>query len=173
MKRLTKSEQLRGPFWSLEPWQRASGTEQALLCCSHPPSSLLRSWPSPESPYRLRRVSKGICRPPVQAVSVARFAHFQLISFHFRVLGVMASAAVLASFAIAMGVDALTAVAIGKWYDRAGKGVLLTVPLGTATDSMRTAHLIARHDYRRAGEPMPPGAGSSWCHLARTNPLVV
>lgn len=70
------------------------------------------------------------------AVSVAGFAHFQLMSFHFKAQELLTSAAVSVSLAAAMAVDAVAAVAIGKWYDRAGMGLLAMVPVGTAIASV-------------------------------------
>ncbi|MBE3599787.1 MAG: MFS transporter [Limnochordaceae bacterium] len=64
-------------------------------------------------------------------LSVAGFAHFQLISYHLKAHGLMADAVIPVAFAVAMGVDALTALAAGRLYDRSGMASLLSAPLLT------------------------------------------
>jgi MFS family permease len=63
------------------------------------------------------------------AVSVAGYAHFQLIAYHWKTRGLMPDAEIPVLFAIAMGVDALVALAAGHLYDRHGWSILLAVPL--------------------------------------------
>ncbi|BAS26922.1 MFS transporter [Limnochorda pilosa] len=65
------------------------------------------------------------------AAATAGFAHFQLISFHIKSLGLMSDPLIPVSFAVAMGVDALAALAIGRIYDRVGLTAVLALPLGT------------------------------------------
>jgi len=63
--------------------------------------------------------------------SVAGFANFQLISYHLDVQSVIPDAHIPIIYAIAMGVDALAALVVGKTYDRIGLISLLAVPLLT------------------------------------------
>jgi len=64
-------------------------------------------------------------------LSVAGFAHFQLISYHFKVQSVISDVQIPIFYAIAMGVDALVALVIGKTYDKIGLISLITIPLLT------------------------------------------
>jgi MFS family permease len=64
-------------------------------------------------------------------LSVAGFANFQLIAYHFTVRSVVPLAQIPLLYAIAMGVDALVALAIGKAYDRVGLVALIALPLLT------------------------------------------
>lgn len=63
--------------------------------------------------------------------SVAGFANFQLISYHLHVEGIIPDAQIPIMYAIAMGVDALAALVVGRTYDRVGLTSLLAVPLLT------------------------------------------
>jgi len=63
--------------------------------------------------------------------SVAGFANFQLISYHLHAQGIVPDAQIPIMYAIAMGVDALAALVVGKTYDRIGLTSLLAVPLLT------------------------------------------
>jgi predicted MFS family arabinose efflux permease len=63
--------------------------------------------------------------------SVAGFANFQLISYHLHVQAIVPDAQIPMMYAIAMGVDALAALLVGKTYDRIGLISLLAVPLLT------------------------------------------
>ncbi len=64
-------------------------------------------------------------------LSVAGFASFQLISYHFKVQGVISDSQIPIFYAIAMGVDALVALIIGKTYDRVGLISLVAIPILT------------------------------------------
>jgi MFS family permease len=64
-------------------------------------------------------------------LSVAGFANFQLISYHLHVQAIVPDAQIPIIYAIAMGVDALAALLVGKTYDRIGLISLLAVPLLT------------------------------------------
>ncbi len=61
--------------------------------------------------------------------SVAGFANFPLIGYHLKMKNIVGDAQIPALFALAMGVDALTALIIGKAYDRVGLKTLMIVPL--------------------------------------------
>lgn len=63
------------------------------------------------------------------AVSVAGYANFQLISYHFEASSLVPTPQIPVLFAIAMGVDALVALMVGRLFDRLGLLVLLSVPL--------------------------------------------
>ena len=63
--------------------------------------------------------------------SVAGFANFQLISYHLKVQAIIPDAHIPLIYAIAMGVDALAALLVGKTYDKIGLISLLAVPLLT------------------------------------------
>jgi len=64
-------------------------------------------------------------------ISVAGLANFQLISYHFKVESVVSDIQIPTLYAIAMGVDAVVALIIGKVYDRVGLISLVTIPLLT------------------------------------------
>jgi len=63
--------------------------------------------------------------------SVAGFANFQLISYHLKVQAIVPDAHIPLIYAVAMGVDALAALVVGKTYDKIGLISLLAVPLLT------------------------------------------
>lgn len=63
------------------------------------------------------------------ALSVAGYANFQLISYHFAAASVVPEAQIPVLFAVAMGVDALVALVVGRLFDRVGLMVLISVPL--------------------------------------------
>jgi len=64
-------------------------------------------------------------------LSVAGFANFQLISYHLKVQAIVPDAHIPLIYAIAMGVDALAALVVGKTYDKIGLISLLAIPLLT------------------------------------------
>lgn len=64
-------------------------------------------------------------------LSVVGFAAFALISYHFKANSVVPDAQIPVFYAIAMGVDALFALLVGRLYDRLGFSVLLATPLLT------------------------------------------
>jgi MFS family permease len=55
----------------------------------------------------------------------AGFADFPLIAFHFKVTGVVKDALIPIFYSVAMASDALAALVLGKWFDRAGYKVLM------------------------------------------------
>jgi MFS family permease len=63
--------------------------------------------------------------------SVAGFANFQLISYHLKVQAIIPDAQIPIMYAIAMGVDGVAALIVGKTYDRIGFISLLAIPLLT------------------------------------------
>jgi len=64
-------------------------------------------------------------------LSVTGFANFQLISYHLVTQSVVPAEHIPIFYAIAMGVDAGVALAIGKIYDKIGFKSLLAIPLFT------------------------------------------
>jgi MFS family permease len=64
-------------------------------------------------------------------LSMTGFANFQLISYHLKVQSIVPDAQIPLIYAIAMGVDALAALLVGKTYDKIGLISLLAVPLLT------------------------------------------
>jgi len=64
-------------------------------------------------------------------LSVTGFANFQLISYHLQTRGLAPGADIALLYAIAMLVDAVVAVLIGRAYDRLGFKALLAIPLLT------------------------------------------
>ncbi|GBC74446.1 hypothetical protein HRbin05_00486 [archaeon HR05] len=65
------------------------------------------------------------------SISVAGFAHFQIISYHIKFTSAMDDVYIPILFALAMGVDALIAIIVGHIFDRKGLLVLILVPLTT------------------------------------------
>jgi len=63
--------------------------------------------------------------------SVAGFASFQLLSFHWLNKNLVAPGVIPVLYALAMGVDAVAALAVGTIYDRIGLISLAIVPLLT------------------------------------------
>jgi MFS family permease len=64
-------------------------------------------------------------------LSVLGFANFQLISFHMKTKSLIQDAAIPFLYALAMGFDALTALLVGKFYDKVGLKSLILAPLLT------------------------------------------
>ncbi len=64
-------------------------------------------------------------------LSVAGFANFQLIAYHLAAQTIVPQAQIPLFYALAMGVDAMVALMIGKTYDRIGLVSLLALPLLT------------------------------------------
>lgn len=63
--------------------------------------------------------------------TVSGFANFQIISYHFKVQAVVSDAHIPIFYAIAMAVDAVVALIIGKVYDKIGLNSMVIVPLLT------------------------------------------
>ncbi len=63
--------------------------------------------------------------------SVSGFSSFQLIAYHIKYKNIMSEIDIPILYAIAMGIDALMALFIGKIYDRKGLNSLIIVPLLT------------------------------------------
>lgn len=64
-------------------------------------------------------------------LSVTGYANFQLISYHFKIKSVVSNTQIPMFYAIAMGIDAVVALIIGKVYDRTGLMSLMGIPLFT------------------------------------------
>jgi len=61
-------------------------------------------------------------------LSCVGFLNFQLISYHFKLIVIMPDAQIPMFYAIAMGIDALSAIISGRMYDRFGLITLLVIP---------------------------------------------
>jgi MFS family permease len=64
-------------------------------------------------------------------LSVAGFANFQLISYHLKAQAIVPDAQIPIIYAIAMAVDGVAALLVGRTYDRIGLTSLLAIPLLT------------------------------------------
>lgn len=64
-------------------------------------------------------------------LSMAGFANFQLISYHLKAQAIVPDAQIPIIYAIAMAVDAVAALLVGRMYDRIGLTSLLAIPLLT------------------------------------------
>jgi len=64
-------------------------------------------------------------------LGVAGFANFQVISYHLVNQAVVPEAQIPVLYAIAMGADALAALAVGKAYDKIGLKSLVIIPFAT------------------------------------------
>ena len=64
-------------------------------------------------------------------LAVSGFAHFEMISYHFKVQSIVSDAHIPIFYAVAMGVDAVAALIVGKLYDRIGLNALMLAPLLT------------------------------------------
>jgi MFS family permease len=64
-------------------------------------------------------------------LSVAGFANFQIISYHFKLHSVVSDSQIPLLYAIAMGIDAVMGLLIGRIYDRVGLLCLAAVPILT------------------------------------------
>jgi predicted MFS family arabinose efflux permease len=64
-------------------------------------------------------------------LGVAGFANFQIISYHLVNKAVVPAAQIPILYAVAMGVDALAALVIGKAYDKIGLKSLIIIPFVT------------------------------------------
>ena len=64
-------------------------------------------------------------------LSVVGFAHFQVISYHLKVKAIISDAQIPVFYAIAMAVDGIVALIIGKAYDKIGLKTILTIPILT------------------------------------------
>ena len=89
--------------------------------------------PNPRVFEREDSKAEGIFWPYVLFVflSVAGFVNFQLLSYNMKVEGLVSDDLVPILYALAMGVDAIFALMIGKLYDRIGFRVLLLIPVFT------------------------------------------
>jgi len=63
--------------------------------------------------------------------AVAGFINFPLISYHFKAHSIFQTSFIPLIYSLAMGIDALTALVIGKIYDKSGLISLIVVPLLT------------------------------------------
>ncbi len=62
-------------------------------------------------------------------LSIAGYANFQLISYHFKVFNVVSDTQIPIFYALAMGIDAIIALVAGIAYDRIGLSTLVASPI--------------------------------------------
>ncbi len=80
------------------------------------------------------------------SISMIGYAHFQLISYHFKSTSIMQDTQIPIFFALAMGIDSLAALVAGRLFDRLGFIVLVTIPIL----SIPIAPLVFSLDYNLA-----------------------
>jgi predicted MFS family arabinose efflux permease len=100
-----------------------------------------KRFPSPQRLETLEEASKQNTQAKLPRVfwlytaftllSVAGFANFQLISYHLAAQAIVPDAQIPIIYAIAMAVDAVAALIVGRTYDRIGLTSLLAIPLLT------------------------------------------
>jgi MFS family permease len=95
------------------------------------PEEMERSHPSEPPPVHGRFPKAFWLYTLFAFLSVAGFANFQLIAYHFAARSIVPQAQIPLLYALAMGVDAIVALIIGKAYDRIGLASLLALPLLT------------------------------------------
>ncbi|NLI90924.1 MAG: MFS transporter [Peptococcaceae bacterium] len=64
-------------------------------------------------------------------ISVLGFANFPIIAYHLKVQGVIPEAQIPTLYALAMAIDAVVALVIGKTYDKIGLLSLISIPILT------------------------------------------
>ncbi len=64
-------------------------------------------------------------------VTTTGFANFAVLGYHFKTQHILTDAQIPLFYAIAMGIDAVVALIIGKIYDKIGLVSLMTIPLFT------------------------------------------
>lgn len=103
-------------------------------------ASLILAWrmvPEPESPEKMHGTEPGethttrILLPygAFTVFSMAGFLVFPLMAYHFSATSTIPEAQIPLFFAVAMAVDALSALLLGKLYDRRGLLVLSLIPI--------------------------------------------
>lgn len=65
------------------------------------------------------------------AFAIAGFPHFQLLAYHFKVTQSLPEHLIPAAFGLAMAIDAVAALIMGRWFDRLGLMTLIAVPILT------------------------------------------
>ena len=97
-----------------------------------------RRYPLPQGFERPIKADKGRLSPVFwlytifTLLSVTGYANFQLISYHFKIKSVISNIQIPIFYAIAMAIDAIVALIIGKIYDKIGLMSLISIPLFTA-----------------------------------------
>lgn len=103
-----------------------------------------KEYTSEEIPYK--RTSGGLDREiyyymAFSALSLAGFANFQLIAYHFEIRQLFDREIIPILYAIAMGVDALSALIAGRFYDKFGLNTLFLIPILTPLSVLFTLSL--------------------------------
>jgi MFS family permease len=63
------------------------------------------------------------------ALTICGYPHFQLVSYHFKKIQIVGDEVIPVLFAVAMGVDALTAIVAGFLFDRFRLKILFLIPI--------------------------------------------
>lgn len=66
------------------------------------------------------------------AFAIIGFASFPVVAYHLKANAIVSDAAIPLLYAVAMGVDAVCAIIIGKLYDKKGLSVLMVIPVISA-----------------------------------------
>ncbi len=66
------------------------------------------------------------------AFAIIGFASFPVVAYHLKANAIVSDAAIPLLYAVAMGVDAVCAIVIGKLYDKNGLQVLIVIPVLSA-----------------------------------------
>jgi len=92
-------------------------------------------FPRPNPPQKDRKATAAAALPRVYwlyvastALMAAGYADFPLVAFHLKNAGAASDTMIPLLYALAMGVDAVAALAFGRLYDRFGRLVLLGAP---------------------------------------------
>lgn len=65
-------------------------------------------------------------------LSILGFVNFTLLGYHYKSTGILPDAYIPLFYSVAMGVDAVTALIIGRLYDRKGLITLIAIPVACA-----------------------------------------
>src|SRR5665648_381182 len=92
-----------------------------------PPRSTLSSSSAASDVYKRQREFFGYAA--AAALTTGALVTFGIISYHLTTSGLVPVAVVPVGYAVAMGIEAVAALATGWLYDRVSSRVLLVVPL--------------------------------------------
>lgn len=96
----------------------------------HPRAGEIEAEPSLPQPRSLPRAFWVYLA--AMALLAAGFADFPLVAFHLSSSGTVPTTWIPLLYALAMGTDALAALALGEWYDRKGISILVAVAFTSA-----------------------------------------
>ncbi|HVA55884.1 MAG TPA: MFS transporter [Gammaproteobacteria bacterium] len=87
--------------------------------------------PAEKSKQRVKFDARYYRYMAFSAVTILGFSHFILVGFHLQVTHRLSPELIPVLFAVAMGMDALSAIVVGRFFDRYGLKVLYALPLLT------------------------------------------